>query len=425
MENILNKEFFSANRKRLFSLIKPNSVIVLFSADVFPRNGDQLSKFRQNSDTFYFSGLKQEHSIILLHCDENKTCKEIAFITEPDEKTLIWIGRKYSKSEASEISGIENIEFIKSFDSISAEFLKLAPTVYYSFASNNRTGYSENSDQIKWKAKLEKEFPQLLIENLDPISQSLRLIKSPEEIATIQKAIDITGKAFSNVLKNIKPNIHEYEVEAEITKSFLCAGAHDHAYLPIVATGKNACVLHYNTNRNICAQGDLLLLDFGAELDCYAADITRTIPVSGKFNARQKDVYNSVLKVFKQMKQKMIVGTTIRELNTECERLIEKELLKLGLLTNDDIAQQNPEHPALKKYFMHGLSHFIGLDVHDVGSRDTKLLPGMILSCEPGIYISEENIGIRLENDILIGENPIDLCENIPMEIDEIEKAMS
>ncbi|HOZ29968.1 MAG TPA: M24 family metallopeptidase, partial [Bacteroidales bacterium] len=257
--------------------------------------------------------------------------------------------------------------------------------------------------------------------DLDPLSMKLRLQKSHEEINTIKNAIEITGEAFNNILKFIKLGLYEYEIEAELTRQFLSLGANDHAYLPIVASGINNCILHYNTNRNQCNDGDLLLLDFGAEVDYYAADLSRTIPVSGKFTTRQKDVYNSVLSVMKLMKSKMIPGTTIRKLNEECEALIQDELIKLKLLTKTDIESQDPERPALKKYFMHGLSHFIGLDVHDVGTKDIILLPGMILSCEPAIYISEEGFGIRLENDILVADTPVDLCENIPIEVADVE----
>lgn len=241
----------------------------------------------------------------------------------------------------------------------------------------------------------------------------------------IQKAINITGETFHDILTRLKPNTFEYEIEATILNGFVSRGAQDYAYLPIVASGQNNNILHYNTNRNQCLEGQLLLLDFGAELDFYAADISRTIPVSGKYTKRQKEVYNAVLDVHKQMKDKIVAGTTIRTLNSECEMLIQDKLLSLGLLTKADIDNQNPENPAFKKYYMHGVSHFIGLDVHDTGKKDTVLAPGMILSCEPAIYIEEEGFGIRLENDILVTEGePIDLCAHIPIEADEIEELM-
>lgn len=287
-------------------------------------------------------------------------------------------------------------------------------------SSNVRGLIYENKIVAAWKESLKNE--EIQYRDLDTFSMQLRLQKEKEEIDLMQIAIDITGEAFEQILKFLSPGIYEYEVEAEISRWFIKNGVEAHAYSPIIASGKNNCVLHYETNRNLCKNGDLLLMDFGAEYNYYAADLTRTIPISGKFSNRQKQVYSSVLKVLKEMKTKFVPGNTIRELNKECELLIQEELLKLDLLTEADIKNQEDDKPAFKKYFMHGLSHFIGLDVHDVGKKDTVLLPGMVLSCEPGIYIAEEGFGIRLENDILVAENPIDLCSNIPIEISDICK---
>lgn len=423
MKKHFDKSFFASNRKRLYTQLLPDSLVILFSAEQFPRNGDQFFKYRQNSDTYYFSGLTQEQTIIVLFNDSNnKRTEEYAFIIEPDEKMLTWIGHKYSKQEASEISGILNIEFTHKFDEIMNSLLAKTKTVYFSYKSNVR-GFSYQNPAVKeWKHNVEQLHHNIYFNDLDPLSMSLRLQKSAAEIAATQNAIDITGNAFQNMLKFVKPGCWEYEVEAEITRSFLAAGAEGHAYLPICASGANNCILHYNTNRNQCKDGDLLLLDFGAEVDYYAADLTRTIPVSGKFTVRQKAVYNSVLSVMKQMKQRMVPGTTINQLNSDCEALIEQELLGLGLLTKAEISAQNPEFPAFKKFYMHGVSHFIGLDVHDTGKKDTPLLPGMILSCEPAIYIAAEGFGIRLENDILVADSPVDLCSNIPLEIVDLER---
>ncbi|HNQ66793.1 MAG TPA: Xaa-Pro aminopeptidase [Bacteroidales bacterium] len=423
MKKNFDKSFFVSNRKKLYTQLLPDSLVVLFSAEQFPRNGDQFFKYRQNSDTYYFSGLTQEQTIIVLFNDTaNKRVEEYAFIIEPDEKMLTWIGHKYSKQEASNISGIFNIEYTNKFDEIMNALLCKTTTIYYSYKFNVRGLNYQNPKITEWKNKIEQSFQNLYFNDLDLISMKLRLQKSSEEIAATQTAINITGEAFNKILRFVAPGRWEYEVEAELTRSFLAAGADDHAYLPICASGSNNCILHYNTNRNHCKAGDLLLLDFGAEIDYYAADISRTIPVSGKFSTRQKEVYNSVLSVLKQMKSQMIPGTTIRQLNIECEALIQEELIKLNLLTKSDIESQDPEKPALKKYFMHGLSHFIGLDVHDVGTKDTPLLPGMILSCEPAIYIADEGFGIRLENDILVADNPVDLCKNIPIEVNDVER---
>ncbi len=423
MKKHFDKSFFAANRQRLFSQLLPDSIVVLFSAEEFPRNGDQFFKFRQNSDTYYFSGLVQEQTMIILFNDsKNKRTEEYAFIIEPDEKMIIWTGHKYTKAEVSEISGIANVEYLSKAEELVDILLEKTKTVYYSYKSNVRGLNYHNPTANHWKTEIEKTHKNIFFNDLDSLTMSLRLQKSSEEIAATQTAINITGDAFSNILKFVKPNCFEYQVEAELTRSFLTAGAQDHAYSPIVASGLNNCILHYNSNRNKCNAGDLLLLDFGAEVDYYAADLSRTIPVSGKFTARQKAVYNSVLSVMKQMKTRMIPGTTLNQLNSDCESLIEQELLKLGLLTKAEIASQNAEKPAFKKYYMHGVSHFIGLDVHDTGKKDTLLLPGMILSCEPAIYIAAEGFGIRLENDILVADFPVDLCANIPIEVGDVER---
>ncbi|MCK9254944.1 MAG: M24 family metallopeptidase [Bacteroidales bacterium] len=419
MNLTLNKDFFIRNRKKLFLLLPNNSISILFPAEEFSRNADTLYKYRQNSDLFYFSGLKQEKTIILLHKTENQE-QEYAFIIEPNEKMLIWTGHKYSIDEAKDISGIKNIFYLTEFEKVFQEIYNPDSLVYYSMSSNVRGLIYENKIVAAWKESLKNE--EIQYRDLDTFSMQLRLQKEKEEIDLMQIAIDITGEAFEQILKFLSPGIYEYEVEAEISRWFIKNGVEAHAYSPIIASGKNNCVLHYETNRNLCKNGDLLLMDFGAEYNYYAADLTRTIPISGKFSNRQKQVYSSVLKVLKEMKTKFVPGNTIRELNKECELLIQEELLKLDLLTEADIKNQEDDKPAFKKYFMHGLSHFIGLDVHDVGKKDTVLLPGMVLSCEPGIYIAEEGFGIRLENDILVAENPIDLCSNIPIEISDICK---
>ncbi|HOD88617.1 MAG TPA: aminopeptidase P N-terminal domain-containing protein [Bacteroidales bacterium] len=419
MEFSLNKEFFIRNRKNLFSLLPNNSMAILFPAEQFVRNGDALYKYRQNSDLFYFSGLKQEKTVILL-CKINNSTDEYAFIIEPNEKMLIWTGHKYSIDEAKEISGIKNVFYLNEFEKYFKENLNNDTLVYYSMSSNTRGFDYKNRIITEWKEGLKSD--KIQFKDLDPLSMQLRLQKQKEEIAIIQKAIDITGEAFKKVLDFITPGVYEYEVEAEISHHFIKNGVESHAYSPIIAAGKNNCVLHYETNRELCKNGDLLLMDFGAEYNYYDADLSRTIPISGKFTNRQKQVYASVLKVLKEMKTKYVPGQTIRKLNKECELLIQEELLSLGLLSEADIKNQNEDSPALKKYYMHGVSHFIGLDVHDVGVKDTVLLPGMVLSCEPGIYIAEEGFGIRLENDILVAENPIDLCSNIPIEISEVCK---
>lgn len=427
MKTYLNKDFFCNNREKLYNLINPYSLVILFSADSYPRSGNQFFKYRQNSDLYYFSGITQEETIILLFKDsDNNNIIEYSFIIEPDEKILIWNGHKLSKNETKNISGIENIEYLNLFESVFQKLLKQAQNIYYSFSGNIRTGDLKNKSIEQFKNELELKYFDKIKIDLDVFSHKLRLKKENVEIKTMTKACEITGKTFHNILKCVKPNIYEYQIEAEITHSFLRLGAQDFAYLPIVASGIDNCVLHYTTNRKKCNSGELLLLDFGSELDYYASDVSRTIPVSGKFSKRQKEVYCSVLSVLNQIRQKFVVGNSIKDLNIECSKLIEEELLKLGLISINDIKNQDENNPAYKKYYMHGVSHYIGLDTHDVGDRKTPLSSGMVLSCEPGIYIPEEGFGIRLENDILVTDsNPIDLCNNIPIESDEIEYLMN
>ncbi|MDD2387973.1 MAG: aminopeptidase P N-terminal domain-containing protein, partial [Bacteroidales bacterium] len=329
LDNLDNK-FFVNNRQNLFSEILPDSLVILFSAEQFPKNGDQYFKYRQNSDTFYYSGFKQEDTTILLYKGKNtKNFEEFAFIIEPNQKMITWIGHKYSKAEASKISGITNIEFLEKFDEI---FLKLANKtqhLYYSHKCNIRGIEYSHGKFSKWFDSVKPRIENLEIFDLDPFSMNLRLVKSPIERNLMQKAIDITGKTFLEILQFVKPNVYEYQIEAEILRGFSTRRAHDYAYPTIVASGKNNNILHYNTNRNKCNAGDLLLLDFGAELEYYAADVSRTIPISGKFTSRQKEVYNAVLDVHKQIKKKIVPGNTIRQLNSEAEMLIQDALLKL------------------------------------------------------------------------------------------------
>jgi Xaa-Pro aminopeptidase len=427
MTGMTNKELFILNRQKLYNKIKDNSLTIVFSADTYPRNGNQPFKYRQNSDLFYYSGINQEKTIILLHkASENNTVSEYAFIVEPNEEMLIWTGYKLLPEDAREISGIDNIKYLKDFNSIYEELILCVDTVYYSFSNNILSNKTKNLNSEEWIKKYKLKFSDKEYLDLDELSHKLRLQKSEAEIAIIQKACNITEQAFRAVLKTLKSEMREYEIEAEITKVCTSLGSEGFSYLPIIASGVNNCILHYSTNRGICKDGDLLLMDFGAEYNNYASDLSRTIPVSGKFTERQKKVYNAVLRVQKQIKQKYVLDYSLPTLNEECSKLIEEELLTLGLITKNDINNQNPSNPAYKRYYMHNVSHYMGLDVHDVGDRTINLLPGMVMSCEPGIYIAEEGFGIRLENDILVTENqPIDLFKNIPIEVDEIEELMN
>jgi Xaa-Pro aminopeptidase len=422
----MNKNLFAKNREKLFAKLPENSLAIINSNDEMPRNGDQLFKFRQNSDLFYLTGINQPKTILLISTDNpNENYREILFTTQPTELFSTWYGHQADKNELTSISGIKNIMWLEDFEITLKDLLINAENVFLS--SNEYIKFIPDfpDRNHRFTLELKEKYPLHSYKRLAPILAGLRLIKEPEEIAAIQKACDITAKAFERVLKQTKPDIYEFQIEAEISYEFTVNAADAHAYYPIIASGENACTLHYIENRGICKNGDLLLMDFGCEINNYASDCSRTIPVNGKFTERQKACYQSVLTVYNEILTHFVVGNTIDNLNKETNRLIEKELVKLGLFSEADIISQNIGTPLFKKYFMHGVSHFLGLDVHDVGSKQIQFQEGMILTCEPGIYIKEEKMGIRLENDILITKDgPVNLMKNIPMEIEEIEKIM-
>ena len=425
-KQLLDSNVFKINRKKITSELLPQSVAFVNSNDELPRNGDQNYYFRQNSDLFYLTGINQEKTL-LLFCPEhpNEKYREILFIRKADKKLETWQGHKLTKDEAKEISGVENIKWLGELENILTDLMFYSENVYLS--TNENLGYKRffNDRDFRFINKLKFQFPLHNYKRLSPIIIKHRLIKEPQEIKIIKQACKITKNALLRVLKFVKPGVKEYEIEAEITHEFIKNNAKCHAYQPIIASGKDSCILHYIYNNKVCQKNDILLMDFGAEYKNYAADLTRTIPVNGKFTKRQKEVYQAVLNVQKQAIKLMVVGKTINSYNKEVGKIMETELIKLGLLKNEEIKNQNPDFPLYKKYYLHGTSHFMGLDVHDVGTKDTIFKAGMLLSCEPGIYIPEENLGIRLENDILITETgQEDLMRDIPIEIDEIEKIM-
>lgn len=421
----LESTLFDKNRKKLIKFIHSNSLVIVHSNDQMPRNGDQYFPFRQNSDLFYLSGIDQEKTILTLCPNHpNKDLREILFIIESNEKIAVWEGHKYTREEAIKTSGITNIKYLSEFEQIFRELAIYAENIYLNLNENSKFKPDVISADERFLNRLRFEFPAHKIERLAPLMKKLRLKKEPEEIEIMQKACEITNKAFFRIMKFVNPGVNEYEVEAELTHEFLWNKATGHAYAPIVASGKNACVLHYVENNKACNDGDLLLIDFGAEYANYAADCTRTIPVNGKFTQRQKECYEAVLRVMKKAISLMIPGTTINKLNEQVECMFQEEHIKLGLYSKEDVEKQDPEKPLVKKYYPHGTCHFIGLDVHDVGDRTVILEEGMVLTCEPGLYIPEENIGIRIENDILVALKPVDLMGAIPKEVDEIEQLM-
>ncbi|MFH0867471.1 MAG: aminopeptidase P family protein, partial [Bacteroidota bacterium] len=351
--------------------------------------------------------------------------REALFLEETNDYIAVWYGKKYSKDEAVKVSGIKNVFWLDAFDTALKEVMSLCENVYLNANENPRYSNPVPYRDIRFNHDLNAKFPLHKYERSAPIVSKLRMVKSNIEIELIRKAIDITAKGFDRLLKFVKPGVMEYEVEAEITHEFIRNKANGHAYYPIVASGAGACVLHYIENNKICKNGDLLLLDFGAEYANYAGDLSRTIPVNGKFNKRQKEIYSACLNVMKAAKKLMVAGTTIDTYHAQVCKIMEKELIKTGLFTEKDVKNQDPAKPLFFKYYMHGTSHFIGLDVHDVGTKQDIFKPGMVFSCEPGIYIQEEGIGIRIENDILITKKGnIDLMAHIPVEVEDIERLM-
>lgn len=396
---------------------------VLCSNEVIPTNADGVMGFKQNSNLFYLCGIDQEDTFLVLFPDHpSESQREVLFIRETNEHLKVWEGEKLSKEEARSISGIQTVLWSHQLDA----FLKrnLPEAACICLEANEHDGKNEGfiSKSEVFNQNIRKDYPLHRLERLAPVLAELRMVKEPEEIQQIEKALEITKQGFLRLCDKIRPGINEYELEAHLTHEFLMNRSRGHAFPPIMASGKNACVLHYVTNNEACQHGDLILMDFGAEYANYNADITRVLPVNGTFNKRQKEVYQAVLNVFHFAKSRLIPGNTMENLRNEVGQQMEKELINLGLLDQHEVDNQQPEAPLYRKYFPHGVSHSLGLDVHDVGSRYVTFKPGMVFTCEPGIYIPEEGLGIRLENDILItAEGNRDLCADFPLEIAEIE----
>ncbi len=424
---LIDKQLFIDNRKRFTSHLKANSLAIFQSNEVMPRNGDASFDFKQNSDMFWLTGIDQEECAVVLFPDcPVETYREALFVKRTNEHIAVWDGHKYTKEEATAVSGIKNVFWMDEFDGLMRAVIQMAQNVYLNTNENDRASNTAPYKDLTFAREMRERFPLHNFERAAPIMQRLRSVKHPLEVEYMKHAIEISNKMFQRVLKFVKPGVKEYEVEAEVIHEFVRNGATGHSFTPIVASGKNACTLHYIDNAGVCNDGELLLLDTGADYGNYISDMTRTFPVNGRFTARQKDVYNAVLRVMREAKKMLKPGVLLMEYHAEVCKVMEKELIDLKLLTLDDIKKQNPAWPAFKKYYMHGTSHFLGLDVHDVGMRYEPMQAGMMFSCEPGIYIPEEGIGIRLENEILITENGcIDLMEHIPLEADHIEELMN
>ena len=416
---------FIDRRKYFAGKMVPGSIAIFCSNDPMPRNGDQFYPFRQDSDLFALSGLDQQGSIMVLYPDAKKISNhEMAFILPQDPEHTIWHGERLSPKEARQISGIKTIYATNQWDAIMPKLFQSASTIYINPRQDDQDDTQVLSQNDRMADRLRQLYPMHIFKKAHEILRQMAMVKHPVEIKLLQQAVEVTGMAFDRVLQKIRPGMKEYEIEAELTYILSVKGCH-HAFEPIVASGKSACTLHYVRNDRDIGKDDLVLIDFGAEYACMASDMTRTIPASGTFTKRQRAIYTSVLSVLNEMTDLMRPGITIEELNKESGKLIERELIKLKIISKTDIRRQDPKSPLRRKYFMHGIGHHLGYDVHDLSERSVPLKPGMIITCEPGLYIQEEGIGIRLENDILITRGkPKNLMAGIPIDPEEIEEIM-
>ncbi len=417
---------FTLNRERLVQKLPPRSLAVLNANDIMPTNADGAMGHLQNADLFYLTGVHQEETILLLApetFDPNQ--REILFIRQPNEQLTIWEGHKLTKEQAAAISGIKNVKWLAEFPPVFRSLMCELENVYLNSNEHQRAEVTVETRDSRFVRDCQKKFPLHKYHRLAPLMHELRVVKSQYEIDAIQAASDLTGKGFKRVLKFVKPGMNEAEIEAVFAHEFIRhKGAF--AYPPIIASGANNNILHYTQNDQVCKKGDLLLLDVAAGLGNYMSDLTRTIPVSGKFMRRQKQVYNAVLRIFRAQVAACRPGKTMKDLRLECEEHTAKECVDLGLLKMSDLKKQSPDTPAVKRYFMHGVSHSIGLDVHDVMNTGAQIEPGWVLTVEPAIYLKEENFGVRLENTVVVTKNgPADLMAGIPIEVDEIEALMN
>lgn len=423
----IDNKLFINNRKNFSNLLKKNSLAVFNSNDVMPTNADGTMPFRQNNDLFYLSGIDQEESILLIFPDApDEKHREVLFLQENNEYIAVWEGDRLTKEQATQVSGVPTIYWLNDFEKVFNQLAAQAERIYLNTNEHlraDRTVETRDDRFIEW---CKNTYPVHEYERAAPLMHKLRAIKSDIEIEVMQHACKITEKGFRRVMDFVKPGVKEYEIEAEIIREFVGSGSSGFAYTPIIASGANACVLHYTNNEAVCKEGDMILMDFGAEYANYASDMTRCVPVSGRYLERQKEVYNAVLRSMRKSLKMLVPGTKLNEYHREVGKIVEEELVGLGVLDKTDIKNQDPHNPAYKKYFMHGTSHYIGLDTHDVGDFNRPLEEGMAFTCEPGIYLRDEGIGVRLENDIIVTKNgPHDMMKDIPLETEEIEEIMN
>ncbi|GAA3570841.1 aminopeptidase P family protein [Snuella lapsa] len=424
----IDQQLFIKNRKNFTANMTPNSLAVFNSNDIYPISADSTMPFQQHRDILYLSGIDQEESILVLFpdCPKEKH-REILFLKETNELIAIWEGEKLTKEQAFETSGIKTIYWLQDMEKIMFELMTQCETVYINTNEHYRANVETETREDRYTKWLKNRYPAHAVAKSNPILQRLRSVKDPIEIDLIQEACNITEKGFRRVLNFLKPGVWEYEIEAEFMHEFLRNRSKGFAYTPIIASGNNANVLHYINNNQQCKAGDLLLLDTAAEYANYSSDLTRTIPVSGCFSDRQKDVYNAVNRIKKEATKLLVPGSDWTEYHAEVGKMMTSELLGLGLLDKADVQNENPDWPAYKKYFMHGTSHHMGLDTHDYGILTEPMQANMVFTVEPAIYIPDEGFGIRLEDDVVIQENgePFNLMRNIPIEIEEIEDIMN
>jgi Xaa-Pro aminopeptidase len=419
---------FIKNRQKFTSRMKDKALAVFNSNDIYPISADGTMPFQQHRDIFYLSGVDQEESILVLFPSaKDPKHREVLFLRETNETIAIWEGEKLTKQAAFEVSGIKTVYWLSQFDTIFKNLMAEAELIYFNTNEHLRANTEVETREDRFIKKCKADYPAHQVAKSAPILHELRAVKEAEELELMQTACNITDKGLRRLLGFIQPGVWEYEIEAELAHEFLRNRSKGFAYTPIIASGKNACVLHYIENNQICKDGDVILMDFGAEYANYASDLTRCVPVNGRFTTRQRQVYDAVLRVKKHAESMLVPGTMLAEYHKEVGLFMEKELIGLGLIDQTDVNNQNPDWPAYKKYFMHGTSHYIGLDTHDVGLWNVPIQAGMVFTCEPGIYIPEENLGIRLEDDLVVQASggPKNLMAHIPLEAEEIEELMN
>jgi Xaa-Pro aminopeptidase len=423
----IDKQLYIQNRAKFVQHMDSNSLAVFNSNDIYPVSADSTIPFQQHRDILYLSGVDQEESILVLFPDsKNEAHKEVLFLKETSELIAVWEGEKLTKENAFEVSGIKTVYWLNQFPVMFKQMMAEATTVYVNTNEHLRANTEVQTREDRFIVKLKSDYPAHTTRKSAPIMHRIRSVKESIELDLMQKACKITESGIRRLLSFIQPGVWEYEIEAELAHEFLRKRSNGFAYTPIIASGKNACVLHYIENNQICLDGDVILLDVGAEYANYSSDLTRCIPVNGRFTERQRNVYNAVLHVKKEAEKLLVPGTMMAEYHKEVGLLMENQLLGLGLIDKTDIKNQKAEWPAYKKYFMHGTSHFIGLDTHDVGLWNEPIQDGMVFTCEPGIYIPEEGLGIRLEDDLVVQASgqPFNLMKDIPLEAAEIEDLM-